>query len=227
MPQPKGRRLLGFAAASLLWLPAGIVLLTLIRGFGLPPEADSWLLLAVTAPCGLPLALAWLALRRAGWETDRLDGSRRSGAAQRAGRTRRRAAGSGWHRRLYARAQLARLDGLRGLPISRDLGAYARAHLRGELSGSSQLRASVSAFPDSNDTPDDGPMVMRSPMRGLVAYHASRPVRANLAKPATTTRSPCASDSGVDAKRRNSVTGRPFTLRASLTPEPLDVSCRA
>ena len=67
MPQPKGRRLLGFAAASLLWLPAGIVLLTLTRGFGLPPEADSWLLLAVTAPCGMPLALAWLALQRAGW----------------------------------------------------------------------------------------------------------------------------------------------------------------
>jgi len=67
MPQLTGRRLLGFAAASLLWLPAGIVLLTLVRGFGLPPEADSWLLLAVTAPCGLPLALAWLALQRAGW----------------------------------------------------------------------------------------------------------------------------------------------------------------
>ncbi len=66
MPQPK-RGLPGFAAASLLWLPAGIVVLTLLRGFGLPTEADSWLLLAVTAPCGLPLALAWLALRRAGW----------------------------------------------------------------------------------------------------------------------------------------------------------------
>ena len=67
MPQTTRGRLLAFAAASLSWLPAGIVLLTLARGFGLPPEADSWLLLAVTAPCGLPLALAWLALRRAGW----------------------------------------------------------------------------------------------------------------------------------------------------------------
>ena len=67
MMPPTYGRLLGFAAASLLWLPAGIVALTLVRGFGLPPETDSWLLLAVTAPCGLPLALAWLALRSAGW----------------------------------------------------------------------------------------------------------------------------------------------------------------
>ena len=67
MIPPTHGRLLGFAAASLLWLPTGIVVLTLVRGFGLPPEADSWLQLAVTAPCGLPLALAWLALRRAGW----------------------------------------------------------------------------------------------------------------------------------------------------------------
>lgn len=52
MPQPT-RGLLGFAAASLSWLPAGIVVLSLLPGFGLPPEADSWLLLAVTAPCGL------------------------------------------------------------------------------------------------------------------------------------------------------------------------------
>ena len=67
MMPPTHRRRLGFAAASLLWLPAGIVVLTLVRGFGLPPEAHSWLLLAVTAPCGLPLALAWLALHSAGW----------------------------------------------------------------------------------------------------------------------------------------------------------------
>ena len=67
MTPPTQGRLLGFAAASLLWLPAGIVVLTLVRGFGLPPEAQDWLALAVTAPCGLPLALAWLALRRAGW----------------------------------------------------------------------------------------------------------------------------------------------------------------
>ena len=67
MPQPTRGQLLGFVAAALLWLPAGIVVLTLVRGFGLAAEADSWLLLAVTGPCGLPLALAWLALLRAGW----------------------------------------------------------------------------------------------------------------------------------------------------------------
>ena len=67
MMPPIHGRLLGFAAISLLWLPAGIVVLALVRGFGLPPDADSWQQLAVTAPCGLPLALAWLALHRAGW----------------------------------------------------------------------------------------------------------------------------------------------------------------
>ena len=68
MMPPIHGRLLEFAAASLLWLPAGIVVLTLVRGFGLPPDADSWQQLAVTAPCGLPLAIAWLALQRAGWK---------------------------------------------------------------------------------------------------------------------------------------------------------------
>ena len=35
MMPPIHGQLLGFAAASLLWLPAGIVVLTLVRGFGL------------------------------------------------------------------------------------------------------------------------------------------------------------------------------------------------
>lgn len=60
-------QLFGFAVFALLWLPAGIVALTLVRGFALPAQAADWLQLAVTAPCGLPLALAWRALRRAGW----------------------------------------------------------------------------------------------------------------------------------------------------------------
>ena len=33
-------RVFGLAAASLLWLPGGIVVLTLLRGFRLPPEAE-------------------------------------------------------------------------------------------------------------------------------------------------------------------------------------------
>lgn len=62
-------RLFGFAAFALLWLPAGVVALTLVRGAVPPAQAESWLQLAVTAPCGLPLALAWRALRRAGWRS--------------------------------------------------------------------------------------------------------------------------------------------------------------
>ena len=62
---PAGKAL-GFAVASLSWLPAAVVVLTLARGLGLPQEAGHWLPLAVSAPCGLPLALAWLALQRAG-----------------------------------------------------------------------------------------------------------------------------------------------------------------
>lgn len=60
-------RAIGFTALGLMWLPAGIAVLTLIRGVLPPAQAESWLELAVTAPCGLPLALAWLALHRAGW----------------------------------------------------------------------------------------------------------------------------------------------------------------
>ena len=61
---PAGKAV-GFAVASLSWLPVAVVVLTLARGLGLPQEAEHWLPLAVSAPCGLPLALAWLALRRA------------------------------------------------------------------------------------------------------------------------------------------------------------------
>ena len=65
MPPLTLGRLVAFAAFALLWLPGGIVVFALIRG-SVPP-LEAWLQLAVTAPCGLPLALAWLALRRAGW----------------------------------------------------------------------------------------------------------------------------------------------------------------
>lgn len=59
--------LVAFAVFALLWLPAGIVVLTLLRGAVPPADAEIWLQLAVTVPSGLPLALAWLALRRGGW----------------------------------------------------------------------------------------------------------------------------------------------------------------
>ncbi len=65
-PLTRMARPVGFAAFALLWLPAGIVALTLVRGFALPAQAADWLQLAITAPCGLPLAFAWRALRRAG-----------------------------------------------------------------------------------------------------------------------------------------------------------------
>ena len=64
---PTGKAL-GFAVVSLSWLPVAVVVLTLARGLGLPQEAGHWLPLAVSAPCGMSLALAWLALRRAGRE---------------------------------------------------------------------------------------------------------------------------------------------------------------
>ena len=58
--------LLAFMAFSLLWLPAGVVLLALIRGFMLPPSAHVWASLLPVAPAGLPLALSCWLLRRAG-----------------------------------------------------------------------------------------------------------------------------------------------------------------
>ena len=53
-----------FLVPALLWLPAGIVVFTLVRGIVPPMDAGAWLQLAATAPCGLPLALAWQRLRR-------------------------------------------------------------------------------------------------------------------------------------------------------------------
>lgn len=62
-----------FWGLSLLWLPAGIVVVSLARGVTPPitPETlfmlpVALLSLAVTAPCGLPLALACRAIWRTG-----------------------------------------------------------------------------------------------------------------------------------------------------------------
>ena len=56
-----------FWLAALLWVPMGIAATAVIRGFGLPLEPQAWLSLLVIAPCGLPLAFAWSALRRLGY----------------------------------------------------------------------------------------------------------------------------------------------------------------
>lgn len=53
-----------FLGPALLWLPTGIVVFTLVRGIVPPRDANAWLQLAATAPCGLPLALAWRRLRK-------------------------------------------------------------------------------------------------------------------------------------------------------------------
>ncbi len=55
-----------FWLAALFWLPVGIAATAVIRGFGLPLEPQAWLQLLVIAPCGLPLAFAWSALRSLG-----------------------------------------------------------------------------------------------------------------------------------------------------------------
>lgn len=55
-----------FWLAALLWVPMGIAATAVIRGFGLPLEPQAWLSLLVIAPCGLPLAFAWSALRSLG-----------------------------------------------------------------------------------------------------------------------------------------------------------------
>ncbi len=62
-----------FWALALVWLPAGIVAVSLARGVAPPitPETVAMLpealrSLAVTAPFGLPLALAFRAIRRTG-----------------------------------------------------------------------------------------------------------------------------------------------------------------
>lgn len=53
-----------FLVSALLWLPAGIVVFTLVRGIVPPMDTGAWRQLAATAPCGLPLAFAWQRLRR-------------------------------------------------------------------------------------------------------------------------------------------------------------------
>ena len=56
-----------FWLAALLWVPIGIAATAVMRGFGLPLEPQAWLSLLVIAPCGLPLAFAWSALRGLGY----------------------------------------------------------------------------------------------------------------------------------------------------------------
>ena len=63
---------LTFGLLALLWLPAGIAATALVRGISLPMEPYAWLssfvaMAVVTAPCGLPLALACLRLWRTGY----------------------------------------------------------------------------------------------------------------------------------------------------------------
>ena len=55
-----------FLPAALLWLPAGVAAAMLARIFPLPVDAGQWWVPVAAMPCGLPLAGAWLALRRAG-----------------------------------------------------------------------------------------------------------------------------------------------------------------
>ena len=60
-------RRLGAGLFSLAWLPAGIALAAMVHGRSLPAEPDAWLSLVPVAPCGLPLALAWVRLRKVGY----------------------------------------------------------------------------------------------------------------------------------------------------------------
>ncbi len=59
-------RLAAGGAFALLWLPAGLAGQAVARGVVPAMDADALRSLAVAAPCGLPLALAVFALRRAG-----------------------------------------------------------------------------------------------------------------------------------------------------------------
>ena len=60
-----------FFIVALLWLPVGLVLSGLLRGFGFPAGPGMWprmaLSLIVVAPAGLPLTLACRQLRRLGY----------------------------------------------------------------------------------------------------------------------------------------------------------------
>ena len=56
-----------FSLLALLWLPAGVVASSLLRGLGIPPEPRALVSLLVVAPAGLPLALACRLLHRKGY----------------------------------------------------------------------------------------------------------------------------------------------------------------
>ena len=58
----------GFVLFSLFWLPAGLVAVSAVRGMPVITllEPQAWLSLAMIAPCGLPLALAWKKIRCVG-----------------------------------------------------------------------------------------------------------------------------------------------------------------
>lgn len=65
-------RRLAFGLLALLWLPVGIAATAPVLGLPCPVmpwpvEPSAWLLLVVTTPCGLPLALACLRLWRTGY----------------------------------------------------------------------------------------------------------------------------------------------------------------
>ena len=62
-----------------------------------------------------------------------------------------------------------------------------------------RFTASFSVLPALKDTPADGPMAMRSPVRGFRPSRAGRSFRANLPKPVTVTSSLRASASAMDA----------------------------
>ena len=57
-----------FVLLALLWLPAGILLSSVIRFGPRILDTDSLLMLAVTAPCGLFLAYPCASLHRLGWK---------------------------------------------------------------------------------------------------------------------------------------------------------------
>ena len=59
---PTITRRLAFGLLALAWLPVGIAATAPVRGMPWPVELHVWLSLVVTAPCGLPLALACLRL---------------------------------------------------------------------------------------------------------------------------------------------------------------------
>lgn len=58
-----------FILFSLLWLPFGMLLVTIVRGIPLFIEPQAWLGLIFLAPFGLPLALGCRALWRGGHVT--------------------------------------------------------------------------------------------------------------------------------------------------------------